>query len=159
MSLRYFRAKPLFVVPGVKTGMPILYDNPREVGADRIVNSVAAFEKHLGVPVEYTNSIGMKFRLIPPGEFLMGSESEEIAATLKDVFPGDMVILTQPIYLGVHEVTQAEYEKIMGQNSSRFSPTGEGKELVAGMDTGVHPVGSVCWNDAACSIYRPCERN
>jgi type III pantothenate kinase len=45
MSERYFRVKPLFVGPGVKTGMPILYDNPREVGADRIVNAVAAWER------------------------------------------------------------------------------------------------------------------
>jgi type III pantothenate kinase len=46
MSERYFGARPLFVGPGVKTGMPILYDNPREVGADRIVNGVAAWERH-----------------------------------------------------------------------------------------------------------------
>src|SRR6059058_3970588 len=46
MSERYFKCRPLFVGPGVKTGMPILYDNPKEVGADRIVNSVAGFEKH-----------------------------------------------------------------------------------------------------------------
>jgi type III pantothenate kinase len=45
---RYFHTKPLFIEPGVKTGMPVLYDNPAEVGADRIVNSVAAFEKHGG---------------------------------------------------------------------------------------------------------------
>lgn len=45
---RYFERKPLFIEPGVKTGMPVLYDNPGEVGADRIVNSVAAFEKHGG---------------------------------------------------------------------------------------------------------------
>lgn len=45
---RYFDRKPLFIEPGVKTGMPVLYDNPAEVGADRIVNSVAAFEKHGG---------------------------------------------------------------------------------------------------------------
>jgi type III pantothenate kinase len=45
---RYFGRKPLFVEPGVKTGMPVLYENPAEVGADRIVNSVAAFEKHGG---------------------------------------------------------------------------------------------------------------
>ncbi len=38
---RYFKTKPLVVEPGVKTGLSILYDNPREVGADRIVNSVA----------------------------------------------------------------------------------------------------------------------
>jgi type III pantothenate kinase len=45
---RYFDKKPLFIEPGVKTGMPVLYDNPAEVGADRIVNSVAAFEKFGG---------------------------------------------------------------------------------------------------------------
>jgi type III pantothenate kinase len=45
---RYFSTKPLFIEPGVKTGMPVLYDNPAEVGADRIVNAVAAFEKHAG---------------------------------------------------------------------------------------------------------------
>lgn len=45
---RYFNSKPLFVEPGVKTGMPVQYDNPAEVGADRIVNAVAAFEKYGG---------------------------------------------------------------------------------------------------------------
>jgi type III pantothenate kinase len=45
---RYFGHKPLFIEPGVKTGMPVLYENPSEVGADRIVNAVAAFEKHGG---------------------------------------------------------------------------------------------------------------
>jgi type III pantothenate kinase len=46
---RYFSLKPLFIEPGVKTGMPVLYDNPAEVGADRIVNAVAAVEKY-GAP-------------------------------------------------------------------------------------------------------------
>ena len=41
----YFQRKPLVVGPGIKTGMPIHYDNPREVGADRIVNAVAAYAK------------------------------------------------------------------------------------------------------------------
>jgi len=45
---RYFKLKPLFIEPGVKTGMPVLYENPAEVGADRIVNGVAAFEKYGG---------------------------------------------------------------------------------------------------------------
>src|SRR3954469_8098616 len=45
---RYFNTKPLFIEPGVKTGMPVHYDNPAEVGADRIVNGVAAFEKFGG---------------------------------------------------------------------------------------------------------------
>ncbi|MDO9528232.1 MAG: type III pantothenate kinase [Syntrophales bacterium] len=42
---KYFNVDPLIVGPGIKTGMPIFYDNPREVGADRIVNAVAAYEK------------------------------------------------------------------------------------------------------------------
>jgi len=41
---KYFRLQPLVVGPGIRTGMPILYDNPKEVGADRIVNAVAAYE-------------------------------------------------------------------------------------------------------------------
>ncbi|HUO04546.1 MAG TPA: type III pantothenate kinase [Candidatus Binataceae bacterium] len=44
LSERYFHCNPLIVGPGIKTGMPILYENPKEVGADRIVNAVAAYE-------------------------------------------------------------------------------------------------------------------
>src|SRR5262245_55068796 len=44
MAQRYFGVAALTVEPGVNTGMPILYDNPAEVGADRIVNAVAAYE-------------------------------------------------------------------------------------------------------------------
>ena len=43
---KYFHLKPLIVGPGIRTGMPIRYDNPKEVGADRIVNAVAAYEKY-----------------------------------------------------------------------------------------------------------------
>ena len=43
---RYFNITPMIVGPGLKTGMPIHYDNPKEVGADRIVNAVAAYEKY-----------------------------------------------------------------------------------------------------------------
>jgi len=45
-----FHAEPLLVGPGIKTGLAILYDNPREVGADRIVNAVAGIEKY-GAPL------------------------------------------------------------------------------------------------------------
>jgi type III pantothenate kinase len=48
MCERHFNLKPLFIEPGVKTGMPVQYDNPAEVGADRIVNAVAAFDKFGG---------------------------------------------------------------------------------------------------------------
>ncbi len=50
LARRYFGKKPLFIEPGVRTGMPIRYDNPAEVGADRIVNAVAARERY-GSPV------------------------------------------------------------------------------------------------------------
>ena len=50
LARRYFGKKPLLIEPGIKTGMPIRYDNPAEVGADRIVNAVAARERW-GAPV------------------------------------------------------------------------------------------------------------
>lgn len=46
MARKYFGIEPLVVEPGIKTGMPIHLDNPREVGADRIVNAVAGYEKY-----------------------------------------------------------------------------------------------------------------
>ncbi|MBW1645337.1 MAG: type III pantothenate kinase [Deltaproteobacteria bacterium] len=46
MAEKYFHVQPLVVGPGIKTGLPILLDNPREVGADRIVNAVAAYDMH-----------------------------------------------------------------------------------------------------------------
>jgi type III pantothenate kinase len=46
MARKYFHVKPLIVGPDIQTGMPIFYDNPAEVGADRIVNSVAAYERY-----------------------------------------------------------------------------------------------------------------
>ena len=120
-----------------------------------------AWAKYLGVPVEYTNSLGMKFRLIPPGEFLMGSTKEEIETHLREVgdkywnelirsaAPQHKVSLTEPIYLGINEVTQAAFETVMGRNPSHFAPMGMGKEAVTGMETADHPVDMMSWNDAA----------
>jgi len=52
LANRYFNVRPMVVGPGLKTGMPIKYDNPKEVGADRIVNAVAAYEKyHTGLVI------------------------------------------------------------------------------------------------------------
>ncbi|WP_019880247.1 type III pantothenate kinase [Succinispira mobilis] len=46
MCERYFNIRPLIVGPGIKTGICLKYENPREVGADRIVNAIAAYEKY-----------------------------------------------------------------------------------------------------------------
>ena len=56
--------------------------------------------------------------------------------------------ITRPFYLGVTEVTQAQYEAVMGNNPSWFAATGGGKDKVAGQSTGQHPVESVSWLDA-----------
>jgi type III pantothenate kinase len=70
---RYFNTRPLFIEPGVKTGMPVLYDNPAEVGADRIVNSVAAFEKFGGPCVVVDFGTATTFDCVSvKGEYLGG---------------------------------------------------------------------------------------
>ena len=70
---KYFNSKPLFIEPGVKTGMPVQYDNPAEVGADRIVNSVAAFEKYGGPGVIVDFGTATTFDCVSAkGEYLGG---------------------------------------------------------------------------------------
>ena len=70
---RYFKLKPLFIEPGVKTGMPVQYENPAEVGADRIVNGVAAFEKYGGPCVVVDFGTATTFDCISKkGEYLGG---------------------------------------------------------------------------------------
>lgn len=74
MSARYFGCRPLFVGPGVKTGMPILYDNPREVGADRIVNAVAAYERWPGALIVVDFGTATTFDVVTAkGEYLGGA--------------------------------------------------------------------------------------
>jgi type III pantothenate kinase len=70
---RYFNLKPLFIEPGIKTGMPVHYDNPAEVGADRIVNGVAAFEKYGGPCVVVDFGTATTFDCVSAkGEYLGG---------------------------------------------------------------------------------------
>jgi type III pantothenate kinase len=71
---KLFSIKPLFVEPGVKTGLPVLTDNPAEVGADRIVNCVAAFERYGGPTIVVDLGTATTFDVISPrGEFLGGA--------------------------------------------------------------------------------------
>ena len=74
-----------------------------------------AWAKYLGVPVEITNSIGMKLVLIPPGEFLMGAPENDPTAFPWEQ-PQHRVRITQPFYLGATEVTREQYERVMGTN-------------------------------------------
>ncbi len=70
---KYFGTRPLFVEPGVKTGMPVATYNPLEVGADRIVNGVAAFQKYGGPCVVVDFGTATNFDVISKkGEYLGG---------------------------------------------------------------------------------------
>ena len=73
-----------------------------------------------------TNSIGMKLKLIKAGEFMMGSEKGN-----DDEKPVHKVKITRPFYIGVYEVTQAQYEKITGKNPSSFKGPNKPVEMVA----------------------------
>src|SRR5277367_3505081 len=73
MSRKYFSQNPVFVEAGVKTGMAVLVDNPLEVGADRIVNGVAAFHKYGGQCIVVDFGTAITFDAISVrGEYLGG---------------------------------------------------------------------------------------
>jgi type III pantothenate kinase len=70
----YFHVEPLFVEPGIKTGMPMLIDNPTELGADRLVNAIAAFERYGGPCVVVDFGTATTFDVISAnGEYLGGA--------------------------------------------------------------------------------------
>ena len=112
----------------------------------------AAWAAHLSVPVVQTNTIGMKLVLIPPGEFNMGSTPEEVAELIAEgrrqkthdwhlsrvasEAPRHRVQITKPFYLGLCEVTQKEYEQVIGKNPSEFASDSN------------RPVERVSWNEA-----------
>ncbi|MGD0898575.1 MAG: SUMF1/EgtB/PvdO family nonheme iron enzyme [Thermoguttaceae bacterium] len=94
----------------------------------------AAWAKYLGVPVEMTNSIGMKLVLIPPGEFMMGEGGD-----------AHKVKITKPFYLGKYEVTQEEWLALTIGNPSRF----KGPK---------NPVQSVSWHDCQAYLKKVSEK-
>src|SRR5467141_1706426 len=84
---RYFNSKPLLIEPGVKTGMPVQYDNPAEVGADRIVNGVAAFEKYGGPCVVVDFGTATTFDAVSKkGEYMGGVIAPGIGISAEALF-------------------------------------------------------------------------
>ena len=70
----YFKKKPHFVEPGIRTGINILYDNPKELGSDRIVNAVAAYEKYGGPCITVDFGTATSYGAVSAkGEFLGGA--------------------------------------------------------------------------------------
>ena len=93
----------------------------------------AAWADHLNVPVEFTNSINMRFAVIPPGEFKMGSPESEPGRLDNERYRE--VELEKPFLIGMTEVTQSQYESVIGKNPARFKGAN-------------HPVEKVSWEEA-----------
>jgi type III pantothenate kinase len=84
---KLFAMKPLFVEPGVKTGLPVLVDNPAEVGADRIVNCVAAFERYGGPAIVVDLGTATTFDAISArGEYIGGAISPGLGISADALF-------------------------------------------------------------------------
>jgi RNA polymerase sigma factor (sigma-70 family) len=96
-------------------------------------------------PKNFTNSIGMKFVWIPPGNFMMGSPNGEEGERKDET--QHKVTLTKGFYMGVYSVTQEEWQQVMGKNPSRFK--GE-KNL---------PVEMVDWEDCQKFIKKLREKD
>jgi formylglycine-generating enzyme required for sulfatase activity len=92
------------------------------------------------VTVELTNSIGMKLVRVSKGTFKMGSPESDEGRCENEV--QHQVTLTKDFYLGITEVTQAQYQKVMGENPSYF----QGDKIKG--DSSNHPVENVSWDDA-----------
>ncbi|WP_166830592.1 bifunctional serine/threonine-protein kinase/formylglycine-generating enzyme family protein [Thalassoroseus pseudoceratinae] len=114
--------------------------------------------EHLGVPVEFTDKFGFTFRLIPPGEFDMGSSETELDNWREHAKSGGefwergqisegpqhRVALTKPYYLATTEVTQEQFQSILSFNPSHFSP--ENNEEFKNLSTAKFPVETISWN-------------
>jgi formylglycine-generating enzyme required for sulfatase activity len=79
-----------------------------------------------------TNSIGMQFALIPPGTFTMGSPADE--ADQDEDEDQREVEITEAFYLGIHAVTQQQYQRVMADNPSYFAATGKERDEVKGSE-------------------------
>lgn len=84
---RYLNIDPVIVGPGTRTGMPILYDNPREVGADRIINAVAAYERYRSGCLVVDFGTATTFDVVTPkGEYLGGAIAPGIGISADALF-------------------------------------------------------------------------
>ena len=104
-------------------------------------------------PPTYKNSIGMEFVLVPKGKSWLGGSNSR---------PGDREVeIAADFYLGKYEVTQEEWEKVMGENPSHFSRTGKGMDVVKDIPDAElkrFPVESVSWEDCQRFVSRLNER-
>jgi formylglycine-generating enzyme required for sulfatase activity/predicted Ser/Thr protein kinase len=119
---------------------------------------------HLGVPVEWTNSQGMNFVLIPPGEYTRGIRDEDIAANapllveqggdisavqiFRASLPAHRVRLTRPLFMATTETTQGQYRRVTDKDVGFFRPNGPGRLLLKDRNPDNLPVQLLAWNMA-----------
>jgi type III pantothenate kinase len=83
----YFKLEPMFVEPGIKTGMPLLVDNPSEMGADRLCDCLAAYERYGGPCIVVDFGTATKFEVISAkGEYLGGSIAPGLGLSAEALF-------------------------------------------------------------------------
>lgn len=109
VCIKYFKIDPIVIGPGVKTGMNILYDNPKEVGADRIVNGVAAYKKYGGPLIVVDLGTAITFDVInEKGDYLGGV-----------ITPG-IKISADALFMRASKLPKVEItkpEKVIGKNT------------------------------------------
>lgn len=157
-------APPPAVAPAAHVDAPVAADQspapPPAVApfdATQAKQHQEAWAKHLGIPAEMTNSIGMKFVLIPPGDFTMGSPPEErgtFRAGAQDQLSQHRVRISHAFYLGMHTVTQSQYEKVTDVNPSGFAKGGGDSAKVVDEDTSRYPVENVSWLESTAFCKR-----
>jgi formylglycine-generating enzyme required for sulfatase activity len=133
--LRGFMIAAVVVLLALVLGFMLVGGDEDEVGTVPSLPEPVSPGSEPNVPggMEVTNSIGMKLRLISAGEFMMGSPETE--SEREDNETQHRVSITKPFYLGVTEVTQEQYQTVMGKNPSQF----KGPQ---------NPVEKVSWADA-----------
>lgn len=109
MSRRYFNLEPIVVGPGIKTGIDIKYDNPKEVGADRIVNAISGYEKYGGPLIVVDSGTAITFDAVGiDGSYLGGV-----------ITPG-IKISSEALFLRTAKLPKVEIakpEKVIGKNT------------------------------------------
>lgn len=88
----------------------------------------------------FVNSIGMEFKLLTPGTFIMGSLDGN-----EDEMPVHKITISKPFHMGIFEVTQKQWEQIMGRNPSKFKGS-------------THPVENISWNEVQKFIKKLSEK-